>query len=134
MTHSSSVIMPAINQGHQWGDHFFPSGLILPGGRNLFGDQFMPRPDFIPETGKWYCYEMMIRANTPGLRDGHIAFWVDGKLIGDFHNLRFRETEHLKPNRIALSLYTHNQLNTSNLTMWFDDVVVAKSYIGPKYQ
>ncbi len=121
-----------MDQGHQWGDHFFPSGLILPGGRDLFGDQFIARDDFIPETGRWYCYEMMIQANTPGQRDGRIAFWVDGKLMGDFQNLRFRETKHLKPNRIALNLYTHNPNNKYDLTMWFDDVVAATSYIGPR--
>jgi hypothetical protein len=75
---------------------------------------------------------MMIQPNTPGKRDGRIAFWVDGTLMGDFPNLRFRETNRLKPNRIALSLYTHNQRNTSDLIMWFDDVVAATSYIGPK--
>lgn len=121
-----------MDQGHQWGDHFFPSGRILPGGRELFGADFLPRPDFIPETGEWHCYEMMIMANTPGKRDGRVAFWVDGVLKGDFPNLRFRETALLKPNRIALNLYTHNPLNTSNLVMWFDDVVAATDYIGPK--
>lgn len=121
-----------LDQGHQWGDHFFPSGNVLPGGRNLFGDQFVPRPDFIPELNRWYCYEIMVQANTPGKRDGRIAFWIDGKLMGDFPNLLFREIENLKPNRVGFGLYTDNQNITSNVTMWFDDVVVATDYIGPR--
>lgn len=121
-----------LNQGHQWGDHFFPSGNVLPGGRNLFGNQFVPRPDFIPELNRWYCYEIMVQANTPGKRDGRIAFWIDGKLMGDFPNLLFREIENLKPNRVGFGLYTDNQNITSNVTMWFDDVVVATDYIGPR--
>ena len=120
-----------MDQGHQWGDHFFPSGNVLPGGRDLFGNQFIPRPDFIPDLNRWYCYEMMMQANTPGKRDGRIAFWIDGILIGDFPNLRFREIESLKPNRIGFGLYTDNKNIKSNVTMWFDDVVVATEYIGP---
>lgn len=121
-----------MDQGHQWGDHFFPSGNVLPGGRDLFDKEFIPRPDFIPELGQWYCYEMMVQANTPGNRDGRIAFWIDGKLMGDFPNLRFREIESLKPNRIGFGLYTDNQNIKSNVTVWFDDVVVATEYIGPR--
>ena len=121
-----------IDQGHQWGDHFFPSGNVLPGGRSLFGEQFIPRPDFIPELNRWYCYEIMVQANTPGKRDGRIAFWIDGKLMGDFPNLRFREIENLKPNRVGFGLYTDNQNISSNVTMWFDDVVVATEYIGSR--
>ena len=120
-----------MDQGHQWGDHFFPSGKVMPGGRDLFGDSFVPREDFVPELGRWYCYEMMIRANTPGKPDGRAAFWVDGKLTGDFPNLRFREVAHLKPNRIGFGLYTANKRVTRDVTMWFDDVVVATKYIGP---
>ena len=55
------------------------------------------------------------RANTPGKRDGRIAFWIDGKLMGDFPNLRFREIENLKPNRVGFGLYTDNQ-NTVSYT------------------
>ena len=123
-----------LDQGHQWGDHFFPSGKVLPGGRELFGDSFIPREDFIPEAGKWYCYEMMVKTNIPGKRDGRVAFWIDGKLIGDFENIRFRTTEKLKPNRVGFGLYTHNDKINKNITMWFDDVVVATSYIGPIFK
>lgn len=48
-------------QGSKWGDHFYPSGTVLPGsktrsGEATFGKQFGPRPDFSPITGRWYCY------------------------------------------------------------------------------
>ncbi len=121
-----------MHQGHQWGDHFFPSGRVLPGGRELFGPKFVPRDDFTPERGRWYCYELMIIANTPGERNGRAAFWVDGILTGDFPNLEFRNTAELKPNRIAFQLYTHNEQITGDVTMWFDDAVAATSYIGPR--
>jgi len=120
-------------QRHQWGEHFYPSGRISPYGANAsyFGPQFTPRPDLIPDRDKWICYELMVKANTPGKRDGRIAFWVDGKLTGDFMNLRLRDVDTLKANRVSLGLYTQNDLIRGPIVMWFDDVVVATSYIGP---
>jgi hypothetical protein len=37
-----------------------------------------PRPD----RDRWICYEFMVKANTPGQRDGRLAFWIDGRLRG----------------------------------------------------
>jgi hypothetical protein len=121
-------------QRHAFGEHFFPSGKMLPFGRaagSYFGPQFVPRPELIPERGRWYCYELMVKANAPGKRDGRIAFWVDGKLAADFGNLRLRDVETLKANRIGLGLYTQNGKVQKTVTMWFDDVVAATSYVGP---
>ncbi len=121
-----------MDQGGRWGDQFFPSGRVVPPDRELFGEQFVPRPDFIPEQGRWYCYELMVHANTPGERDGRIAYWVDGELRADFPNLRLRNVESLKSNRIGLGIYTHNPRTKTNITMRYDDVVAATSYIGPQ--
>jgi hypothetical protein len=72
----------------------------------------------------------MIKANTIGSRDGRIACWLDGVLIADFTNLRLRDVDSLKINRFNLSL--HAGSNTSRETWkWYDNVVAAKSYIGP---
>jgi hypothetical protein len=120
-------------QRHQWGEHFFPSGQQFPYGANpnYFGPHFMKRPDIIPEQDKWICYELMVKANTPGKRDGRIAFWIDGRLTADFPNLRLRDVDSLKSNHVALGLYTQNGAIMTPCAMWFDDVVVATSYIGP---
>lgn len=120
-------------QRSQWGDHWFPSGLILPFGgdpKAFFGSDFMARPDVVPEVGRWYCYELMVKANTPGKRDGRIAFWLDGKLVADFPNLRLRDVDTLKIDRFSLEF--HIKSNTSSETRkWYDNVVAATSYIGP---
>jgi hypothetical protein len=121
-----------MDQGNRWGDQFFPSGRVIPPDRALFGEGFAPRPDLIPERDRWYCYELMLQANTPGRRDGRTAFWVDGKLVGDFPNLRFRNVATLKPNHFGLGFYTNNRRVRNDVTMWFDDVVAATSYIGPQ--
>lgn len=120
-------------QRSQWGDHWFPTGLILPYGgdpKAYFGSGFVARPDVVPDLGRWYSYELMVKANTPGQRDGRIAFWLDGKLIADFPNLRLRDTSMLKIDRFSLEF--HIKSNTlSEAKKWYDNVVVATSYIGP---
>jgi hypothetical protein len=123
-----------MDQGGRWGDQFYPAGHVLPAGRGsaIFGEDFQPRPDFVPQQGVWHCYELMVRANTPGRRDGRIAFWVDGHVRGDFPNLRLRNVSTLKANHFTLGIYTHNPRVKHNVTMWYDDVVAATSYIGPK--
>ena len=119
-------------QRSQWGDHFFPNGEVspntsLPGD---FGPHFTPRPQFTPELDRWYCYELMLKANTPGQRDGRIGCWVDGKLIADFPNLRFRDVVTLKIMRASLDLHIRNNTVREN-KKWYDDVVIATSYVGP---
>jgi len=119
-------------QRSQWGDHFFPSGTVLPNSNEPFdfGPDFVSRPEVIPELGKWYCYEYMVKANTPGQRDGRIAFWIDGKLAGDFGNLRLRDIASLKIDRFGLSFHIGSNPK-GDAKKWYDDVVAATSYIGP---
>ena len=119
-----------MDQGRKWGDLLFPNGdVVPPENGELFGEDFVLRPNLNAERGRWYCYELMVHANTPGRRDGRVAFWVDGKLAGDFPNLRFRQDEALKPNHVILLSYSSrvrpNQIHR------YDDVVAATSYIGP---
>jgi hypothetical protein len=120
-------------QRHQWGEHFFSTGKMLPygGSPTFFGPRFVPRPETVPERDRWICYEIMVKANTPGQRDGRIAFWIDGRLAADFPNLRLRDVPTLKANIISLGLYTMNDAIKGPCEMWYDDVVAATSYIGP---
>jgi hypothetical protein len=119
-------------QRDNYGDHFFPTGLVMPNTSIPydFGTDFVPRPEVIPELDRWYCYEYMVRANTPGQRDGRITLWLDGVLIADFGNLRLRDVDTLKIDRFNLSF--HAGSNTSAETKkYYDNVVAATSYIGP---
>jgi hypothetical protein len=115
-----------------WGDHFFPTGEVMPNTSvpGDFGDDFVSRPDVVPELDRWYCYELMVKANTPGEGDGRIGCWVDGKVIADFTNLRLRDVDSLKIDRFNLSM--HIKANTvAGTWKWYDNVVAATSYIGP---
>jgi hypothetical protein len=119
------------DQRDNYGDHFFPSGLVQPNTSIPFdfGPNFVPQPEVIPELDHWYCYEYMVKANTPGLRDARITLWVDGKQIADFQNFRLRETDTLKMDRFNLSF--HAKSNPKETKKYYDNVVAAKSYIGP---
>ncbi|KPK62129.1 MAG: hypothetical protein AMK73_06735 [Planctomycetes bacterium SM23_32] len=120
-----------MDQGRKWGDLFFPTGDVVPSENKwLFAEGFVPRPNLNAERGRWHCYELMVAANAPGRRDGRVAFWVDGKLRGDFGNLRFRDTEALKPNHVIICV--HSSSTHPNKTLWYDDIVAATSYIGPQ--
>jgi hypothetical protein len=120
-------------QRSQWGDHLFPSGTVLPNSadRPDYGPAFVPRPDHTPPLGRWHCHELMLQANTPGRRDGRIAFWVDGKLAADFPNLHLRDDADLKISHAELGLHIGSNRVREN-KKWYDDVVIATAYIGPK--
>ena len=115
-----------------FGDHFFPSGKVLPFSSRpgSFGREFVARPDIIPELGRWYCFEFMLKANTVGQRDGRIACWVDGKPIADFPNLKLRDVDTLKINFAALDLHIKSNKLRPN-KKGYDDVVIATAYVGP---
>jgi hypothetical protein len=119
-------------QRSPYGDHFYPTGLVNPNTSIPFdfGPNFVKRPDIIPELDRWYCYEYMLQANTSGKRDGRIAIWLDGKLVADFGNLRFRDIDTLKINRFGLSFHIKSN-PIGEAKKWYDDVVAATSYIGP---
>ena len=125
-------------QRSQWGDHFFPTGLVAPNTSLAFdfGPTFVKRTEVMPKLDRWYCYEFMVKANTPGAAggpgksDGRIAVWVDGKLVADFMHLRLRDVEALKIDRFGLCF--HIKSNAKGVSRkWYDNVVAATSYIGP---
>lgn len=115
-----------------WGDHFFPTGRVLPYDYlpGDFGPYFISRPEVVPELDRWYAYEIMVKANTPGERDGRIAFWLDGELTADWLNIRLRDTTDLKIDRVGIDLHIKNNI-MSVAKKWYDNVVIATSYIGP---
>lgn len=119
-------------QRSEYGDHFFPSGRVLPNSARpgSFGANFVARPDIIPELGRWYCFELMVKANAASRRDGRIACWLDGKLVADFPGLRLRDVDTLKINSASLCLHIRDNAIREN-RKWYDDVVVATAYVGP---
>ena len=110
------------------------------GGGKYWGNFFdPPKADPIPP-GRWICVEAMLKANsTPEASDGEQAFWVDGAKVGEFKGIRWRTSDALKVNTFWLLYYITDQAARHNndtatdrvYEVWFDDIVLATSYIGP---
>jgi hypothetical protein len=116
--------------GKYWGNGFFPPG---PGKGKAANEHRV-----IPKLNEWQCWEFMIQANTaPDKADGKQAMWVDGKLVGEFAGIRWRNDLDLKVNCLWLEHYGYDEGDPTkqhwkeSQSVWFDDVVVARRYIGP---
>ena len=97
-----------------------------------WGNQFIPEPQPVIVKERWICAEFMLKHNTPGKPDGEQAFWIDGRLLGHWRDINWRKTEGLKANALTLESYvtdrwTKNPVNT----VYFDNLVIAREYIGP---
>jgi hypothetical protein len=116
-----------MDQVDRYGDILLSSGTL--NGSDLLGPYFVPRSNKLPQRDRWYCYEIMIQCNNPGSRSGRVGIWLDGILVADHPNLRFRTTGSLKARYVTLSTYT--SWIESNQVIWYDDIVVSTQYIGP---
>jgi len=97
-----------------------------------WGNAFRPADQALIPRGQWICVEMMLRHNTPGKSDGEQAFWIDGKLLGHWNQISWRTSDQLWANAFTLESYvTDRWTSHEQNVVWFDQVVIAKSYIGP---
>lgn len=95
---------------------------------NSFG---VPTAPLIPRD-RWICVEFMLKHNTPGQADGEQAFWIDGTLQGHWTGFNWRKTLDLNANALTLESYITDRWtrNPTNVVC-FDNVVIARRYIGP---
>jgi hypothetical protein len=115
-------------QDDVYGEHWFPDGSTVNGAQS-FGPYFVSRPKVIPARGQWICFEVLVQMNTPGSRNGRVAVWQDGSLIADWLNIRFRDVDTVKIDRIQLE--NGGQGSTQQNDKWYDNLVIATAYIGP---
>ena len=123
-----------------WGKHEAPGAMTFysyfPGMKEdpkmkgkFWGNQFQPEQIFVPERKKWHCFEIMVKANTPGQADGEQAAWIDGRLYGRFTGIEWRKSADVRLKRMTLGAYIHE--NPQRNVVHFDDVVLSTGYIGP---
>ncbi len=117
---------------------YWPDMKGSPGGK-FWGNDFSPKADIPIPKEQWICVEMMLKANSAGKADGEQAFWINGHLAGRYGNFRWRTTDALKVNAFWLLYYvTPEAISRAGVSaggqrynVYFDDVVVARKYIGP---
>jgi len=100
----------------------------------IYGDHFAQNigVPMVLETERWYCFEMMLKSNTPGQHDGELKMWIDGELKGHVESLRFRTCDTLKINEFTHSAYVGgNWVSERDQKLWDDNLVIATEYIGP---
>ena len=96
-----------------------------------WGNEFAPDPPVAFPVGRWFCFEMMMKANTPLEHDGEMAYWIDGRLIHSVDGMMWRTIPELALNRVRLQHYiTTDDAGGHSNRVWFDDVVVSTEPIG----
>jgi len=117
------------------GDHWYPTGHLGP---SVLADwllypylypDFVARPNFNVPRGQWFCYEFMVKTNDIGQNNGEIKVWKDGIVVADFPDLFIRSIPDLMIDAVRLVFHAHHSEQVNKL--WWDNIVIARSYIGP---
>jgi hypothetical protein len=73
-----------------------------------------------------------LRHNLLGKADGEHAFWIDGALTVCWRGISWRKSETLMANALTVESYITDRWTKQEVnTVFFDNVVIATSYIGP---
>ena len=99
-------------------------------GRRTSGLTSSPGPTLSPSSGRWYCFELMVRANTAGQRDGRIACWLDGKLIADFPEPQAAGRRHAE-DQLRLAVPAHRSNTVRENKKWYDEWSSPPPISGP---
>lgn len=85
---------------------------------------------FNPQDGQWHCFEVRMKYNSNNQRDGAYQVWIDGTLWIDASNVKNRHNSN--PFFSHFNLGDYSAQPTTDWSIYYDDVVVSTSYIGPK--
>lgn len=133
----STAIEPWGNWGQwtppgQWNFYSYWHTMKASPDGKFWGNGFRPEQQPQIERGRWICVEMMIRHNTPGMDDGEQAFWIDGELRGHWRGFNWRTNPKLMANALTLESYVTDRWTKQPVNIvYFDNVVIARDYIGP---
>ncbi len=123
-------------------------------GTNYWGNPFIQDPTLMMSRDRWTCVEVMVKMNDIGTSNGELAVWIDGKPIihlqpgspighwlmdrfypdgsgAPFEGFAWRAVPQLNINFVWLEYYVTGTPAGTTGRIWYSDVVVAKSYIGP---
>lgn len=122
----------------------------VPAAGNTFLSGVEPRLAF----DRWYAIEVHVKLNTPPARDGVLALWIDGRLVHEFRagspmgqyvgtnfspspggapfpGLSYRSSTALTLNYLWITHYATQVPPGTTTSVHYDQLVLAKRYIGP---
>ena len=102
----------------------------LPGGapKKRRWDRFLAR-------GTWHALEVRVKLNTPGVADGVVEGWFDGDKAVSLDGLRLREASSTHVEGVLFESFRRVRgaaAPTGAGATTFDNVVMAREYIGPR--
>jgi hypothetical protein len=116
-----------VDPEHRYGDDsLLPLGFYTyhPDMTCCYGNLFLQNDPKLPlTTGIWHDIVVHVDAGTPGQSDGVQQLWIDGQLVVDASGIRWRDTDDLTLNEIAIVDYMPGSPKTQHI--WFDDFVVS---------
>ena len=99
-----------------------------------YGDNHLWQNDYLGylQKNRWYCVEQYLKLNTPGIQDGIMKTWIDGRLAWEKYDWRWRTVPALKIEEIWMNVYHGGGATVEqDVHLFVDNVVIAQSYIGP---
>jgi hypothetical protein len=79
--------------------------------------------------GRWVCFEMEVKLNTPGKADGLYRIWADSKLIAERTGVDLRGKTKNKINEVMLDCYW-NGGSPKVQNRYYDNFVISTKKIG----
>jgi nitrous oxidase accessory protein NosD len=79
-------------------------------------------------SGVWYKVAQRVKMNTPGAFDGVLQIWIDGELVLDQQDLRFRLVNDLKIDQMYFSTFfggNEDWATSKDETVYFDDFQIS---------
>jgi NAD(P)-dependent dehydrogenase (short-subunit alcohol dehydrogenase family) len=90
----------------------------IPSMKGIWPELNPTTPRVVPVVNRWYAFEMMAKANTPGSSNGLIRIWHEGNLIYEENNVRLRDVAELGINKVAFTHSIHHNVAATNYAYW----------------
>lgn len=128
--------------GYYWFGHLysympFPKEVVARPGEIKINDPPATRfscyadPKTFVSYDQWHCFEVGLYLNTPGKRNGEARYWIDGVLQARATKMCFRTVADALPEVATMNLYRTTEKFPQKMTLWLDNLVIARRYIGP---
>lgn len=107
---------------------YFPDMTQAPDGMFWGNHSFQEEPREAVQADRWYCVELELAVNQPGLRDGYQRMWINDGFKGEQTGIRWRDTADVLINAVQLTFSASPVPTTEHV--WIDNVVVSTQRIG----